>query len=122
MHWVAAAGLGTGLPAFKDALGAAGAGATVYVSGAGGVICPNNRVTGLSGRHSPDRFLVALQNGTQGAPVLSDSGDHQMARILSFRGAVASGDSFDSAASRVEAVVGTARSCGAWHQASFRVD
>lgn len=47
MHWLAQNGLGTGSSAFKDALNAAGAGGSNpqgYASGAGGVICPNNRI------------------------------------------------------------------------------
>jgi len=60
MHWVASAGLGTGSPAFKDALGAAGAGTTGYVSGAGGVICPNNRVIAGANRNSGGQSNVMV--------------------------------------------------------------
>jgi hypothetical protein len=47
MHWLAQNGLGTGSSAFKADLNAAGAGGSNpqgYASGAGGVICPNNRM------------------------------------------------------------------------------
>jgi len=42
-------------------------------------------------------------NGTQGAPTTSDSGDHQLGRIIAVRGAVASGNPWDVTAGGVEA-------------------
>jgi hypothetical protein len=49
-------------------------------------------------------------NGTQGAPTVSDSGDHQLARIIAIRGAVTSGNPWDVTAGGVEAVSDTSGS------------
>jgi len=49
-------------------------------------------------------------NGTQGAPTASDSGDHQLGRIIAIRGAVASGNPWDVTAGGVEAVDDTSGS------------
>ena len=49
-------------------------------------------------------------NGTQGAPTTSDSGDHQLGRIIAIRGAVASGNPWDVTAGGVEAVSDTSGS------------
>ncbi|MGA2069910.1 MAG: right-handed parallel beta-helix repeat-containing protein [Sedimentisphaerales bacterium] len=43
-------------------------------------------------------------NGTQGVPTTSDSGDHQLGRIIAIRGAVSSGNPWDVTAGGVEAV------------------
>jgi hypothetical protein len=49
-------------------------------------------------------------NGTQGAPTTSDSGNHQLGRIIAIRGAAASGDPWDVTAGGVEAVSDTSGS------------
>ena len=49
-------------------------------------------------------------NGTQGAPTTSDSGDHQLGRMIAIRGAVASGNPWDVTAGGVEAVSDTSGS------------
>jgi hypothetical protein len=49
-------------------------------------------------------------NGTQGAPTTSDSGDHQLGRMIAIRGAVASGDPWNITAGGVEAVSDTSGS------------
>jgi hypothetical protein len=49
-------------------------------------------------------------NGTQGAPTASDSGDHQLGRIIAIRGAVSSGNPWDVTAGGVEAVSDTSGS------------
>jgi len=49
-------------------------------------------------------------NGTQGAPTASDSGDHQLGRIIAIRSAVASGNPWDVTAGGVEAVSDTSGS------------
>lgn len=46
-------------------------------------------------------------NGTQGAPTVSDSGDHQIGRIIAIRGAATSGDPCNITAGGVEAVTDT---------------
>ena len=60
MHWVTAAGLGTGTTAFKDALAAAGAGTENYISGAGGVICSNTRVIAAANRNTGGQSNVMV--------------------------------------------------------------
>jgi len=50
MHWVAPGGLGTGNAGFKAALAEAGAGNKGYLSGATGVMGPNNRVIAAANR------------------------------------------------------------------------
>jgi len=49
-------------------------------------------------------------NGTQGAPTVSDSGDHQLGRIIAIRGAVTSGNPWDVTAGGTEAVDDTSGS------------
>ncbi|HBR19224.1 MAG TPA: hypothetical protein DD726_03290, partial [Phycisphaerales bacterium] len=49
-------------------------------------------------------------NGTQGAPTTSDSGDHQLGRMIAIRGAVSSGNPWDVTAGGVEAVSDTSGS------------
>jgi len=46
-------------------------------------------------------------NGTQGAPTTSDSGNHQLGRIVAFRGCVTSGNPWDVTAGGVEATADT---------------
>lgn len=46
-------------------------------------------------------------NGTQGAPTVSDSGDHQQARIIAIRGAATSGNPWDVTAGGTESTVDT---------------
>lgn len=49
-------------------------------------------------------------NGTQGAPTVSDSGNHQIARMIAIRGAAASGNPWDVTAGGVEATADTSGS------------
>ena len=49
-------------------------------------------------------------NGTQGAPTLSDSGNHQSARMIAIRGAAASGNPWDVTAGGVETTSDTSAS------------
>jgi hypothetical protein len=49
-------------------------------------------------------------NGTQGAPTVSDSGDHQLGRIIAIRNAVSSGNPWDVTAGGVEATDDTSGS------------
>jgi hypothetical protein len=49
-------------------------------------------------------------NGTQGTPTTSDSGDHQLGRIIAIRGAVSSGDPWNVTAGGVEAISDTSGS------------
>jgi hypothetical protein len=49
-------------------------------------------------------------NGTQGAPTTSDSGNHQLGRIIAIRGAAASGNPWDVTAGGVEATSDTSGS------------
>jgi hypothetical protein len=49
-------------------------------------------------------------NGTQGAPTASDSGNHQMGRMIAIRGAAASGNPWDVTAGGVEATDDTSGS------------
>ena len=49
-------------------------------------------------------------NGTQGAPTTSDSGDHQLGRMIAIRGAVSSGNPWDVTAGGTEAVSDTSGS------------
>jgi hypothetical protein len=46
-------------------------------------------------------------NGTQGAPTVSDSGDHQQGRIVAIRGAATSGNPWDVTAGGTESTVDT---------------
>jgi hypothetical protein len=49
-------------------------------------------------------------NGTQGAPTASDSGNHQLGRIIAIRGATASGNPWDVTAGGVESTSDTSGS------------
>ncbi|OHB44042.1 MAG: hypothetical protein A2Y13_02255 [Planctomycetes bacterium GWC2_45_44] len=49
-------------------------------------------------------------NGTQGAPTTSDSGDHQLGRMIAIRGAISTGNPWDVTAGGVEAVSDTSGS------------
>ena len=49
-------------------------------------------------------------NGTQGAPTTSDSGNHQLGRIIAIRGATTSGNPWDVTAGGVEAAADTSGS------------
>jgi len=49
-------------------------------------------------------------NGTQGAPTTSDSGDHQLGRIIAIRGAATSGNPWDVTAGGVESAADTSGS------------
>jgi len=49
-------------------------------------------------------------NGTQGAPTVSDSGNHTIGRMIAIRGAVASGNPWDVTAGGVEATADTSGS------------
>jgi len=49
-------------------------------------------------------------NGTQGAPTTSDSGDHQLGRMIAVRGAITSGNPWDVTAGGVEATSDTSGS------------
>jgi hypothetical protein len=49
-------------------------------------------------------------NGTQGAPTVSDSGDHQLGRMIAVRGAAASGNPWDVTAGGVETTSDTSGS------------
>ncbi|MHB9070163.1 MAG: DNRLRE domain-containing protein [Sedimentisphaerales bacterium] len=49
-------------------------------------------------------------NGTQGAPTTSDSGDHQLGRMIAIRGAAVSGNPWDVTAGGVEAASDTSGS------------
>ena len=49
-------------------------------------------------------------NGTQGAPTTSDSGNHQLGRIIAIRGATTSGNPWDVTAGGVEATADTSGS------------
>jgi len=61
--------------------------------------------TGTAGGSSATRLTVfwSRYNGTQGAPTTSDSGDHQLGRMIAIRGAVASGNPWDVTAGGIEA-------------------
>jgi hypothetical protein len=68
--------------------------------------------TGTAGDTNATRLTVfwSRYNGTQGAPTISDSGDHQIGRIIAVRGAAASGNPWDVTAGGVEATSDTSGS------------
>jgi hypothetical protein len=68
--------------------------------------------TGTAAGSTGARLTVfwSRYNGTQGAPTTSDSGDHQLGRIIAVRGAVASGNPWDVTAGGVEAASDTSGS------------
>jgi hypothetical protein len=68
--------------------------------------------TGTAGGTSATRLTVfwSRYNGTQGAPTVSDSGNHQIARMIAIRGAAASGNPWDITAGGVESASDTSGS------------
>src|SRR5216684_4119725 len=68
--------------------------------------------TGTGGASGATRLTVfwSRYNGTQGAPTTSDSGDHQLGRILAFRGVINTGNPWDVTAGGVDAVSNTSGS------------
>jgi hypothetical protein len=68
--------------------------------------------TGTAGGTTATRLTVfwSRYNGTQGAPTTSDSGDHQLGRIIAIRGAATSGNPWDVTAGGVEATSDTSGS------------
>jgi hypothetical protein len=68
--------------------------------------------TGTAGGTAATRLTVfwSRYNGTQGAPTVSDSGNHQLARMVAIRGAVSSGNPWDVTAGGVDATSDTSAS------------
>jgi hypothetical protein len=68
--------------------------------------------TGTAGGTSATRLTAfwSRYNGTQGAPTTSDSGNHQIARIIAIRGAATSGNPWNITAGGVEATSDTSGS------------
>ncbi|MGD0786120.1 MAG: metallophosphoesterase, partial [Sedimentisphaerales bacterium] len=68
--------------------------------------------TGTAGNTSATRLTVFWSrfNGTQGAPTTSDSGDHQLGRIIAVRGAATSGNPWNITGGGVEATADTSGS------------
>jgi hypothetical protein len=68
--------------------------------------------TGTAGGTSAARLTAfwSRYNGTQGAPTVADSGDHQIARMIAVRGAASSGNPWDVAVGGVEATSDTSGS------------
>jgi hypothetical protein len=68
--------------------------------------------TGTAGDTSATRLTVfwSRYNGTQGAPTVSDSGNHQAARMIAIRGAVSSGNPWNVTAGGVDATSDTSAS------------
>jgi len=68
--------------------------------------------TGTAGGTAATRLTVfwSRYNGTQGAPTVSDSGNHQLGRMIAIRGATTSGDPWDVTAGGVEAASDTSGS------------
>ncbi len=68
--------------------------------------------TGTAGGTSATRLTVfwSRYNGTQGDPTASDSGNHQLGRMIAVRGAVTSGNPWDVTAGGVEATADTSGS------------
>jgi PKD repeat protein len=77
--------------------------------------------TGTAGGTAATRLTAfwSRYNGTQGAPTVSDSGNHQIGRIVALRGATTSGNPWDVTAGGVEA---TADTSGAIPGATTTVD
>ena len=65
--------------------------------------------TGTAGHTDATRLTVfwSRYNGSQGAPTTSDSGNHQIGRIIAIRGAIASGNPWDVTAGSVESTSDT---------------
>jgi hypothetical protein len=65
--------------------------------------------TGTGGNTTSTSLTVfwSRYNGTQGAPTLSDSGDHDLARMIAIRGAADSGDPTDVTAGSADATANT---------------
>jgi hypothetical protein len=68
--------------------------------------------TGTAGGTSATRLTVfwSRYNGTQGAPTASDSGNHQIGRIIAIRDAAASGNPWNVTAGGIEATSDTSGS------------
>jgi len=68
--------------------------------------------TGTAGGSSATRLTVfwSRYNGTQGAPTTSDSGNHQIGRMIAVRGAITSGNPWDVTAGGVETTSDTSGS------------
>ena len=68
--------------------------------------------TGTAGGTAATRLTAfwSRYNGTQGAPTTSDSGDHQLGRIIALRGAATSGNPWDVTAGGVESTSDTSGS------------
>jgi DNA-binding beta-propeller fold protein YncE/fibronectin type 3 domain-containing protein len=68
--------------------------------------------TGSAGGTSATRLTVfwSRYNGTQGNPTVSDSGNHQIARMIAIRGAAAAGDPWDVTAGGIETTSDTSAS------------
>ena len=68
--------------------------------------------TGTAGGTAATRLTVfwSRYNGAQGAPTTSDSGNHQVGRIIAVRGCATSGSPWDVTAGGVEATVDTSGS------------
>jgi len=68
--------------------------------------------TGTAGGSSATRLTVfwSRYNGTQGAPTTSDSGNHQLGRMIAIRGATTSGDPWDVTAGGIESTADTSGS------------
>jgi len=64
---------------------------------------------GTAGGSNGTRLTVfwSRYNGTQGAPTTSDSGNHQLGRIIALRGAATSGDPCNITAGNIESTVDT---------------
>jgi len=65
--------------------------------------------TGTAGGTSATRLTAfwSRYNGTQGAPTTSDSGNHQIGRMIAIRGCATSGDPWDVTAGGVESTADT---------------
>jgi len=119
-----AAGTGTIAPALPSGLATGDilllfvetANQAISVSGANGgtwaQVTGSPQGTGTAAGTSAARLTVfwSRYNGTQGAPTLSDSGNHQAARMIAIRGAAASGNPWDVTAGGVEATSDTSAS------------
>jgi len=68
--------------------------------------------TGTAGGTAATRLTAfwSRYNGTQGAPTVSDSGNHQLGQMIAIRGATTSGDPCDVTAGSVEATSDTSGS------------
>ena len=77
--------------------------------GAWAAVANSPQGTGTAAGASATRLTVfwSRYNGTQGAPTVSDSGDHQLGRIIAVRGAITSGNPWDVTAGGVGATAST---------------